>query len=172
MALAIIEEYYTIKDYELWEGDWELIKGKPYAMAPAPFNKHQWILMKLGYLLNAKFKNCKKCFVLGEAEYRISKDTILRPDVSIICEPLGKYIKNPPLIIFEIISSSTKLRDEITKKEIYKLQKVPFYVLVYPDSKIKLFNLKTNEEIEKITLNTPCGEIEINKNEILEEIKV
>ena len=27
-----------------------------------------------------------------------------------------------------------------------------------------------NEELEKITLNTPCGEIEINKNEILEEI--
>ena len=170
MALAIVEEYYTIKDYEQWKGDWELIKGKPFAMAPAPFNKHQWITGKVAFLLNLKFRKCKKCFVLVEAEYRISEDTVLRPDVSVICEPLGKYITNPPLIIFEIISSSTKLRDEITKKEIYKLQKVPFYVLIYPDNEIKMLNLKTNEELEKIILNTPCGEIEITKDEILEEI--
>jgi Uma2 family endonuclease len=169
MALAIVEEYYTVKDYEQWEGDWELIKVKPYTMAPAPFNKYQWITGKVAFLLNLKFKKCKKCFVLVEAEYRISKDTILRPDVSIICEPLGKYIKNPPLIIFEIISS-TKLRDEITKKEIYKLQQVPFYVLIYPDNEIKMLNLKTNKDLEKITLNTPCDEIEITKNDILEEI--
>ncbi|MEO1923214.1 MAG: Uma2 family endonuclease, partial [Nautiliaceae bacterium] len=37
MATAIIEELYTVKDYEQWEGDWELIEGRPYAMAPAPF---------------------------------------------------------------------------------------------------------------------------------------
>jgi hypothetical protein len=33
-----------------------------------------------------------------------------------------------------------------------------------------MLNLKTNEELEKITLNTPCGKIEITKNAILEEI--
>jgi hypothetical protein len=33
-----------------------------------------------------------------------------------------------------------------------------------------MLNLKTNEELEKIILNTPCGEIEITKDEILEEI--
>ncbi len=32
---------YTYKDYELWEGDWELIKGIPYAMSPAPNWRHQ-----------------------------------------------------------------------------------------------------------------------------------
>ena len=37
-----IQDYphYTYKDYELWEGDWELIKGIPYAMAPAPVWQH------------------------------------------------------------------------------------------------------------------------------------
>ena len=168
---AIVEEFYTVKDYEHWEGDWELINGRPYAMAPAPFNKHQWILMKLGYLLNSKLKNCKKCFVLGEAEYRISKDTVLRPNVSLICGKLGKYITKAPLIIFEIISSSTKLRDEITKKEIYKLQKVPFYVMIYPDNKIVMIDLKNEKELEKITIKTPCGDITLTKEEILEEIR-
>ncbi|MEO1923779.1 MAG: Uma2 family endonuclease [Nautiliaceae bacterium] len=167
---AIVEEFYTVKDYEHWEGDWELINGRPYAMAPAPFNKHQWILMKLGYLLNSKLKNCKECFVLGKAEYRISKDTVLRPDVSLICGKLGKYITKAPLIIFEIISSSTKLRDEITKKEIYKLQKVPFYVMIYPDNKIVMIDLKNEKELEKTTIKTPCGDITLTKEEILEEI--
>jgi hypothetical protein len=32
---------YTYEDYKLWEGDWELIKGYPYAMSPSPKRKHQ-----------------------------------------------------------------------------------------------------------------------------------
>ncbi|MEO1927185.1 MAG: Uma2 family endonuclease [Nautiliaceae bacterium] len=170
MALAIVEEYYTVKDYEHWEGDWELIKGRPYAIAPAPFNKHQWIAGKLAFLLNLKFRKCNKCFVLVEAEYRISEDTILRPDVSVICGKLEKYITKAPLIIFEIIFPSTRLRDEITKKKIYKINKVPFYVLVYPDEKVVILDLKKEKELNEVTLNTPCGDIEITKEEILEEI--
>jgi len=33
MTLAY-QEYYTVDDYELWKGDWELIEGMPYAMSP------------------------------------------------------------------------------------------------------------------------------------------
>jgi len=170
--LALIEEIYTIKDYEKWEGDWELIEGKPYAMAPAPFNKHQWISSKITYLLNTKIKKCKKCFVLMEAEYRVNEKTILRPDVSFICGKLEKYITKAPLIITEVISPSTKLRDEILKKEIYKMQKVLFYIMIYPNNTIKMINLKKEKEISKIELNTPCGKIEISKKEILEEISL
>ena len=168
--LTIIEEIYTVKDYEKWEGDWELIEGRPYAMAPAPFNKHQWMSGKILSLLNNKLKKCKKCFALMEAEYRVNNKTVLRPDVSLICGELGKYITKAPLIIFEVISLSTRFRDEITKKEIYKQQKVPFYVMIYPDNKIIMLDLKNEKEIEKIKINSPCGEIEIDKNEILEEI--
>ncbi len=32
---------YTVQDWKLWEGDWELIKGTPVAMSPSPLNKHQ-----------------------------------------------------------------------------------------------------------------------------------
>jgi len=38
---------YTYEDYKLWEGDWELIYGVPYAMAPAPMIKHQAISSKI-----------------------------------------------------------------------------------------------------------------------------
>ncbi len=36
---AIKKEYfpeYNYEDYKLWDGDWELIYGIPYAMSPAP----------------------------------------------------------------------------------------------------------------------------------------
>ena len=33
--------YCDVSDYEVWEGDWELIEGIPYAMSPVPTMKHQ-----------------------------------------------------------------------------------------------------------------------------------
>jgi len=33
--------HYACKDYEIWAGDWELLRGIPYAMIPAPDLKHQ-----------------------------------------------------------------------------------------------------------------------------------
>ena len=37
-------EYYTYDDYIHWEGDWELIDGIAYAMAPSPLKSHQNLL--------------------------------------------------------------------------------------------------------------------------------
>jgi hypothetical protein len=35
MALAY-QEYYTLDDYQQWDGNWELIAGMPYALPPSP----------------------------------------------------------------------------------------------------------------------------------------
>ena len=162
---ALVLETYTYEDYKKWEGDWELINGHPYAMAPSPLGKHQFIMMRIGYLLNKKLDelDCNECFVLGETDYIISNDTVLRPDVALVCKELPKFIKKPPIAIFEVISPSTKLRDEIVKKEIYKKEGVKYLFLVYPDEKKVIFN---DKEIEKIEINTPCGNIEFNAKDI------
>jgi hypothetical protein len=34
-------ERYTYNDYKLWEGNWELVNGYPYAMSPSPKREHQ-----------------------------------------------------------------------------------------------------------------------------------
>jgi len=162
---AFIIETYTYDDYKKWKGDWELIYGHPYAMAPSPTGKHQYIMMKIGYWLNKKLEelNCNECFVLGETDYIISNDTVLKPDVALVCGKLPKFIQKPPIAIFEIISPSTKIRDEITKKEIYEKEGVKNLFLLYPDEKKIMFN---NKEIKKIKFSTPCGKIEFEKNEI------
>jgi hypothetical protein len=39
--------YYTYEDYKQWEGNWELINGIPYAMAPSPLKKHQLVAVRI-----------------------------------------------------------------------------------------------------------------------------
>jgi len=162
---TLVLETYTYDDYKHWEGDWELIYGHPYAMAPSPVGKHQFVMGRIIYQLNKKLEElgCNKCFVLGEIDYIISNDTVLKPDVALVCGKLPKFITNPPVAIFEIISPSTKLRDEITKKEIYEQKGVKNLFLVYPDEKKVIFK---DKEIKKIEIDTPCGKIEFNTKEI------
>jgi len=171
---AFETEHYTIEDYKLWQGDWELIYGNPLSMAPAPTNRHQFLATRISSYINNFIGECKECFVINEAEWRISLDTIVRPDVSFVCEKMDNYILKAPKIIFEISSPSTAKRDEITKKELYKNEKVEYYVLVYPNElKAKIFKLKNREYEkegdfidEKYIFETKCGTIEFDFNYI------
>ena len=41
--------HYSYEDYLLWEGDWELISGVAFAIAPSPAKNHQMIV---GYIFS------------------------------------------------------------------------------------------------------------------------
>jgi len=141
---AVLVESYTYDDYKLWEGDWELIEGQPVSMAPAPMIKHQTLSYRLGMLLGNQLEDCEECEVLGEEDWKIGSDTVLRPDVVVICEePNEEYITKTPEIVVEIISSSTAKKDETFKFDIYEKEAVPYYILIYPDDlKAKVYKLK------------------------------
>ena len=107
------EDYprYTYKDYEKWEGDWELICGIPYAMSPAPNWQHQEFggrfITSFSNSLKAE-KNTCDCKVLYESDWIVSEDTVVRPDVMVVCEEIkGNFVTTPPSLILEILSSST-----------------------------------------------------------------
>lgn len=142
-ALKIEDINYTYDDYKLWKGDWELIEGIPISMAPAPVRKHQGLAGKILTSLTNQIEHCNKCEVLGEEDWKISADTVVRPDVSLICdEPNEFYITKAPEIIVEIISKSTAKKDETYKFDLYEKEKVPYYIIVYPDDlKAKIFKL-------------------------------
>lgn len=136
-ALKIEDINYTYDDYKLWEGDWELIDGIPISMAPVPMRKHQNLATKIIFQLEDKIKNCKRCEVLGEVDYKVSEDTIVRPDVVLVCdEQNDTYLTKAPEIAVEIISKSTAKKDEKYKFEIYEKQMVKYYIIVYPDDLI------------------------------------
>ena len=143
-ALKLEDLGYTYDDYKLWEGDWELYEGVPVAMSPAPMRKHQSLASQIIRYLADEIDECPECEVLGEVDYKVADDTILRPDIVLTCnEENESYLLKAPEIIVEILSKSTAKRDEKYKFSIYEAQKVKYYILVYPDDLFaKVFKLK------------------------------
>ncbi len=84
--------HYTYDDYCKWEGRWEIIDGIPYAMSPAPNPRHQSVGAKIIYELISSINKtgCKNCKVYEFIDVKIQEDTIIQPDISIVCRPITK----------------------------------------------------------------------------------
>jgi Uma2 family endonuclease len=149
--LAQVLEYYSYDDYKKWEGDWELIDGIAYSMAPSPIIFHQAISGGICSELFVSTRKCKDCNVVIEQDWKVDEVTVLKPDVALICnETNSAYISKAPLIIVEVISKSTAKRDEKYKFEIYKNEKVLYYVLVYPNElRAKIYKLKEDNYVKE-----------------------
>ena len=137
-------KHYTYEDYKEWEGQWELYEGYPVAMSPAPMITHQALAANIMFELKSTMGECERCVVIAEADYKIADDTIVRPDVALICdEPHDAYITRAPEIIAEVISPSTAKNDEGYKFRRYEAEKVKYYIVVYPDELYaKVYKLK------------------------------
>lgn len=144
--------HYTYQDYIKWEGQWELIDGIPYAMSPLPRLRHQDIAgntyFELKVALKNKGCNCKAFLPL---DYKISEDVVLQPDVMVICNPEmdKKNLEKAPLLVIEVLSPSTMLKDRNTKFYIYQSQKIPYYLIIDVDkNEIEIYHLKADEKYE------------------------
>jgi len=136
-------EHYTLADYQDWEGDWELIHGMPMAMTPSPGVGHQRVGSAIHAQLFDALEDCPHCEPLFETDVTFSDDTVVRPDVLVICHaPEDDRLTRAPELIFEVISMKTARRDEVTKLELYRDEGVGHYVLVYPEArKAKVYRL-------------------------------
>ena len=143
--------YYTYDDYVHWEGRWEVIYGIPYAMSPAPTPKHQIIGANLLAEFRFALKKCKHCKISQPVDYRITDDTILQPDMLVICKPVEKgYLDFPPALVAEILSPATALKDRHTKYALYEQQKVTYYLILSPDSEeVEIYVIEEGEYVLK-----------------------
>ena len=145
---------YTVQDYHYWEGDWELIYGYPYAMSPSPLPKHQILGSNIIFLFKEELRKQKTdchCELLYETDWKISDDTILRPDIMIVCGPINENetITTPPLLVVEIFSQTTRLKDRNLKFSLYQQCGVKYYLMADPDAKtIEAFELVNNSYSE------------------------
>lgn len=153
MALAY-QEYYTHEDYQHWEGDWELIEGMPYAMAPSPSVSHQTVAGNiLSQVKSNKGKTpntCDHCYVLMETDWQISNDTIVRPDVMMVCKDIDEKVLVTPELIIEVVSSSSTKRDENIKFKLYQQEGVLYYILAYPDKRLAKIYLNKTSGFQKV----------------------
>ncbi len=150
MSVATILNY-TYADYLDWEGEWELIEGAPVSMAPAPVKRHQQLAGSIFMLLNRTLVDtCPECEVLYEIDWKISEETVLRPDIVLSCEDESEsYLSKAPKLIVEVLSPSSAKKDETVKFDIYESEGVQYYILVYPDDlKAKVYSLKEGKYIK------------------------
>jgi Uma2 family endonuclease len=140
---------YTYEDYKNWEGRWELIEGIPFALASPTF-LHQRVAAKLiRFIDEALEKGCENCAVVPDTDYIVNEQTVLRPNIAVVCNNEGEKIVVTPKIVFEIVSKSTARNDEIVKKKIYETEGVEYYVPVYPEwKKAKIYRLKGNKYLK------------------------
>ncbi|MCL1948490.1 MAG: Uma2 family endonuclease [Turicibacter sp.] len=141
MASPNLEQKYTYADYLTWDDsrNWELIDGIPYAMAPAPTTCHQQIIRKL-LLKIGNYLEGMSCEIFhAPFDVRLNSDeednTVVQPDLSIICDPLKideKGCKGAPDWIIKILSPSTTRVDRILKLNQYRHAGVKEYWMVDP----------------------------------------
>jgi len=141
MLATQIFETYTYDDYKNWEGDWELIGGVAYAMAPFALPSHQRAAVKIVKQLDDSLEKCSNCYALMESEVRFDNETVVRPDVMAKCGELDD-ISVTPNIVFEVVSNGSKKRDELVKFNLYMQEGILYYGLVYVDEKkVKIYKL-------------------------------
>ncbi|MEZ6088667.1 MAG: Uma2 family endonuclease [Pirellulaceae bacterium] len=126
---------YTYEDYQLWEGDWQLIDGVAVAMTPSPFGRHERVVGEIFGELRQQLKDqgCD-CRVYTGLDWIVSKDTVVRPDVMVVCgQQPDRYLERPPVLAVEVLSSSTRGLDLTTKRAIYQSAGVAYYLIVDPE---------------------------------------
>jgi Uma2 family endonuclease len=146
---------FTYADYKAWELDagerYELIGGKAYAMS-APNDFHQAISGEISRQI-ANFLHGKPCKV-RPAPYDVrlfyeedgSDDTVVQPDISVICD--GKKrgdegCRGAPDLIVEILSPSNTSEEYVRKFNLYLRAGVREYWVVEPKLKtVQVFELQ------------------------------
>ncbi|MDA8564055.1 Uma2 family endonuclease [Mariniblastus sp.] len=150
--------HYSVADYELWKGDWELWDGYAIAMSPAARPDHQRVVGKLFLLItNALSADaaCRHCEVFAEVDWKLSDDTVLRPDLLITCDPVpAKRIERRPEFVIEVLSPATASNDRGYKLKRYGEEMVPYYAIADPDAKtVELLTLDDAGEYQSTPAN-------------------
>ena len=127
---------YTVDDYLHWKGDWELWNGIAIAMTPSPFGRHQDVLAGLLTSLRVAIdqQGCRAT-ALSELDWIVSDNTVVRPDVVVICgDAPDKHLASPPALVAEVLSPSTRQNDLTYKRDLYASQSVGVYLILDPES--------------------------------------
>jgi Uma2 family endonuclease len=140
-----LERRFTYKDYLEWPEDerWELIHGEAFGMS-APSTAHQDWVGEVFFQLKSQLrgKPCKPYVApvdllpyLSVEGALDSSDTVVQPDVLVICRPeqdRQKALVGAPAFVMEVQSISTAFRDQTEKLHVYEEVGVKEYFLLNP----------------------------------------
>ncbi len=101
-------------------------------MSPSPFGQHQFVLAELSRLMgNALIASQCQAAPLVELDWIISGDTVVRPDLMVVCGPIPeRHLEQPPSLIVEVLSDSTRQNDLGYKRQLYHREQVQTYMII------------------------------------------
>ena len=132
--------HMTVAEFVLWDDGtgtrYELFAGVPVAMAP-PAEAHRILAARLLARIDAALAGRRPCNAQFEAGVMRPDraDWYLIPDLAVTCSPneLGRQAIKDPILIVEILSSSTERHDRRVKLPIYQeIESVAEILLIDP----------------------------------------
>ncbi|MEP7322742.1 MAG: Uma2 family endonuclease [Saprospiraceae bacterium] len=174
-----LNKLYTYADYLTWQFKErvELIRGRIFKMSPAPTSYHQMISSKL-HVDIGNFLKGKSCLIFSAPfDVRLSRkntlnediSTVVQPDLCVICDRSKIDIRGclgAPDLIIEILSPANS-QIEITKKfDLYELNQVKEYWIVYPyEGTVQIYILDGSG---KFSTHRPLSSGDIVQSTVLE----
>lgn len=142
--------HLTYDDYLQFPDDGkrhEIIEGDHY-MTPAPRTKHQSISLNLASAMRSVAKQNRAGLVfIAPCDVILSDENVVQPDVLFVSTARAANvtednIQGAPDLIVEILSESSRKRDEVTKRKLYEKFAVQEYWIVDPELEtVKVFKL-------------------------------
>jgi|AACY02.2.fsa_nt_gi Uncharacterized protein conserved in cyanobacteria len=123
---------YTLADYQQWPGDWQMIDGVAIAMTPSPFGPHERVVSRLSRTIGNQLEQCGVgCEVYTNLDWIISDDTVVRPDLMVVCgaQP-ERHLQQRPAMVVEVLSEATRGQNLMVKRALYREQNVPHYLII------------------------------------------
>ena len=168
MALHDLRRKLTYEDYLLIPEDGrrhEILEGEHY-VTPAPFLRHQRISIRLSSRLFffADRHRLGEVFT-APADVILSRHDVVQPDILFISnERAGiatkKNVQGAPDLVVEILSESTRRRDERIKLEIYERLGVDEYWTLDPDRRTtKVYRRDGDRLVLAAGLSADAGDV-------------
>ncbi|MDZ4850509.1 MAG: Uma2 family endonuclease [Pirellulaceae bacterium] len=74
--------------------------------------------------------------VIVDLDWIILEDTIVRPDIVVVCgPPPERYLEKSPSIVVEVLSESTRQNDLNYKRQPYRREGVAAFLIVDPEAR-------------------------------------
>ena len=90
------------------------------------FGIHQGVVTQLSRLLGNALESTEcQALPLVELDWVITQDTVVRPDVMVVCGPVPeRHCESTPTLVAEVLSDSTRTNDLHFKRQLYQQQGV------------------------------------------------
>ena len=135
MTTIPVENWFTADDLDTLPDDgnrYELLDGE-LLVTPSPRLRHQAVSGELAFLLRQSLPAGLR-LLTAPMDVRFGPRRQLQPDLLVIRdEGLDAVrVESVPLLVVEVLSPSTRARDQVTKRRAYEQEGVGSYWLVDP----------------------------------------